>query len=840
MVMTAAAPTAARDAAIDRLRIAAMLAGVAMHAAAAYMTRPVSGMPWLVHEPARSGVADVVFWWGRAAQVQLFFFIAGLVSVRAYADRGPRAFAIARLKRIGIPLSAAIVFVLPLVAAVWGYGWFASGRAAWSEVLSWQFADGEIAGNRLGPAHLWFLEDLLMLALLTAACWRAAGAKRPLRLPAGAGAILLPILIGIGVIMARPAAVLAFSNSFVPDPFRLIYGATFFAAGMSFASAGVAPASVAVGIGLAAAGGVAAVTLAAAATAAIDVSPALLALLVVSTAWLTIAAALCLAHAVRGKLSPLGSRLARASYAIYIVHLPLVGALQLLLYRRVADARLALLVVFVLSAVLAWALVEIGIAVSRRLTRPLPVPSLTPAGLTAAVVGIGVGLRLLHYLRNPDVWHDEAALLVNVVERSYGGLIGALTFNEAAPPLFLWVERAIAVGVGDSPWTLRLLPLAASCAALVAFIPLVRRLGRGAGLVALLLMACSPELVAHSVEAKPYTLDVFIATSAAAGFAATASWTLRGRSLLCLLLAPVAMLFSYPALFVVLGIIGALAFAHCRDRDPRGWALFGIAVLTCSIVAVWLVTGPAAAQRSPAIVLNWAWAFPAAYDPFAVGLWLFRSVVGLADYCFRPFGGVLLVPVAIGVAALWRFSDRALVMALTAPIVLAMLAGLAGRYPFSGSRVMIFALPALALFAAEGLRHIAAVLRDRSALLHATALALALAPPVVLSARDAVASSKRPATAEAARIVLAARRPHEFVASGNWEPRYYFRGLGDRVIRLDERPLPRGEARLWCVVHGPTAEWRRERLMAAAGDGYAVASATDLAGVSVIELEWRR
>ena len=69
---------------------------------------------------------------------------------------------------------------------------------------------------------------------------------------------------------------------------------------------------------------------------------------------------------------------------------------------------------------------------------------------TGAVLVVGLGLRLYHYLRDPSMWHDEAALVLNVLQKSFGELLGPLRFAEAAPPLFLWLERAVNLTLGDS------------------------------------------------------------------------------------------------------------------------------------------------------------------------------------------------------------------------------------------------------------------------------------------------------------------------------------------------------------------------------------------------------
>src|SRR5205823_10849940 len=97
-----------------------------------------------------------------------------------------------------------------------------------------------------------------------------------------------------------------------------------------------------------------------------------------------------------------------------------------------------------------------------------------PAPWTGLLVTLGLALRLYHYLRDPSMWHDEAALVLNVLGKSFTGLLGPLFFAEAAPPLFLWVEKAVALLLGDGTFALRLVPFLASCAALVGVVGVAR------------------------------------------------------------------------------------------------------------------------------------------------------------------------------------------------------------------------------------------------------------------------------------------------------------------------------------------------------------------------------
>src|SRR5439155_6123594 len=97
--------------------------------------------------------------------------------------------------------------------------------------------------------------------------------------------------------------------------------------------------------------------------------------------------------------------------------------------------------------------------------------------LLLLVIATGIGLRTFHFVRDPSMWHDEAALVLNVLQKGFGDLLGPLRFAEAGPPLFLWAYRAVSLVFGDGTFALRLVPFVASCLAVV----LVARIGRAIG-----------------------------------------------------------------------------------------------------------------------------------------------------------------------------------------------------------------------------------------------------------------------------------------------------------------------------------------------------------------------
>ena len=432
-----------------------------------------------------------------------------------------------------------------------------------------------------------------------------------------------------------------------------------------------------------------------------------------------------------------------------------------------------------------------------------------PFLLATFAVLAGVALRIMLYLRDPSVWHDEAALLVNVIDKTFAQLSGPLEFAEAAPPLFMWLERAVVVSIGSDTFAVRLPVLLAGCATVLVMVPLARRiLAPRAVPLALAVVALSQKLLAHSVEAKPYVIDALCAAALAWMFLRSRMWKPVTRLLTFAALAPWLLWLSYPAVFGVGGIVLALLIDERPHWNDRLACAAGLLIVTTFVAFAALVAGPVRAQHAAPLWQIWRAALPDYARWWTVPGWLIRETIGIADYGFRPLGGLLLVAAFVGVRAIWR-RDRALAIAFGAPWGLAVVAALAGQYPYAGSRVLVFTLPALAICSAEGADVFVTMYGTAVRRLTRVAVGAAVAGALFLAARDAVDGGDRPDAAKAARFVLSRLAPGDAWEAPYWEYRYYLRSPGSSVDRTSSAP---NSGRLWVIIHGSSLA-DRERLL---------------------------
>lgn len=457
-------------------------------------------------------------------------------------------------------------------------------------------------------------------------------------------------------------------------------------------------------------------------------------------------------------------------------------------------------------------------------------------GLSVALWGIvflGLLLRVYHYFRLPPMWHDEAALVMNVLRLDFSELLGPLLWHEAAPPLFLWLERAVSLILGDSLPALRLLPFLASCAALLLMVPICRHcLSPAAVPWALLLCSCSDSLLFHACEAKPYALDVFATTVVLAIYCSKRS---VGRKLLWLTVAaPLLIFLSYPACFVYGAILLVLLPELWKEKRARfGYAGLALAVGLCSLL---LIMGPARAQRDAVMESDWLGFFPDWGRPLSVPLWLLISTEEAFRYCFKPWGFLLPPLCIIGFILLWKNRLQQVALLLMLPFLLTAVAALLHLYPFGGRRVVIFALPGLAVLIGASVPALLSWWRKQWQ--PGMAFVVLIAVSTVFGAvRRTVAPWPRADIGVAAQWLKHHRADGELILGNDWTHHYYFREAPETLKPLRPGAIPEMPRSPWVLYTEYTSpEARMERIRSHLGNHWEIQKAQHFYYISVFKL----
>jgi glucans biosynthesis protein C len=209
--MSSQSATTERFHALDALRAAMMFLGIYLHAVVAYS--PNGGWPWRQTELTRT--LDWSLSVIHVFRMPIFYAMAGFFTALLLARYGFRRAAWNRFMRIGVPFVVGWIVVWPLVMLIAGTGYYNF------DIALRGFATGAI-WKYAGPLHLWFLEYLIVLYALAA----VAIVVVPLVLsPAARQAVLrafraIVLSAWAPLILAVPsfAAQLLMPNPWIEDP----------------------------------------------------------------------------------------------------------------------------------------------------------------------------------------------------------------------------------------------------------------------------------------------------------------------------------------------------------------------------------------------------------------------------------------------------------------------------------------------------------------------------------------------------------------------------------------------------------------------------------------------
>lgn len=205
--------------------------------------------------------------------------------------------------------------------------------------------------------------------------------------------------------------------------------------------------------------------------------------------------------------------------------------------------------------------------------------------LAGIIILLGITFRLIMFFQNRDLIIDEANVVRNIYERGFIGLLKPLSYEQYAPPLYLWSLEICSYFFGYSETAMRLVALLCGIGSMFAFWWLLRKIMPDNSLwLPLGLLSFAPILIKYSTEVKQYGPDAFVAIILA-GLAMNIDIFKTPKKTFVLkwmLYGSIAVWASQPSVFI-LAAIGFYYFTECALR--KNWNFIPLLAL---IGLVWL------------------------------------------------------------------------------------------------------------------------------------------------------------------------------------------------------------------------------------------------------------
>ena len=323
-----------------------------------------------------------------------------------------------------------------------------------------------------------------------------------------------------------------------------------------------------------------------------------------------------------------------------------------------------------------------------------------------SIIGLGILVRLVQYLSTRSLWLDEAALASSIVSRSYNGLFQLLDYNQVAPVGFLMIERFFVGALGDSEYSLRLLPLLAGILSILIFYRLAEGIVTARALpIALLLFSCSRFLIHYSADLKQYSTDVAVTLILflMARHVLSRDWSVY-RVILFAVVGATSIWFSHPSVFILAGVGLTIILVYATQREWKRIAVFlPVFFVWAGNFIISYVCILSKYHASFVMIDYWHYGFmPFPPLSFAEIQWFSTALEGW----FRNPGGfsssVVLVAFfgILGYISIFKNSRKYFILLLSG-IPFALAASSLQAYPFGG-RVILYTVPILLLGVAEG------------------------------------------------------------------------------------------------------------------------------------------
>lgn len=371
------------------------------------------------------------------------------------------------------------------------------------------------------------------------------------------------------------------------------------------------------------------------------------------------------------------------------------------------------------------------------------------------IIGVGAVLRIAQFIYNRSLTEGEAALALNIVQRSYAQLLRPLDYTQAAPVGFLLLQKFMSTLFGLSELGLRFLPLITGIGALFLFYEVAKKtISEQSLTIALVLFAVGDHLIYFASEVKQYSSDVFIALLIIwlAILVFDKKFEIK-YTMLFGFVSALCLWFSHPALFVFCASL--IVIYIYALRRPQWSTLPSLLIATmlglASFLANYLVTLSSLCKHEQ-LLTAWQSSFmplpPTSLSDikwFAyVFLRTFKFPVGLSIY------ELLLAVLAFlwGCAIMFRYKKK-IILLLVLPILLALIASGLHRYPFEG-RLLLFLTPFMILVIAQGINDIRNKIRHQSNFLGIALVVILLIHPVLLAGYHLI----KPRAPEELRTVL--------------------------------------------------------------------------------------
>lgn len=322
------------------------------------------------------------------------------------------------------------------------------------------------------------------------------------------------------------------------------------------------------------------------------------------------------------------------------------------------------------------------------------------------IIAAGIYIRVVQYIANRSLWFDEAMLSLNIVNRSFHGLLQTLNFHQAAPIGFLFLEKLAVSVFGPNEYSLRLLPLLSGVIALFVFYKVCKLYIKEKAIpIAVLLFSISYPLIQYSSEVKQYSTDVCVALILyliASPFFSKENG--NENYIIFGFVGGLSVWISFPSVFILAGvgsIIFILYLYSGKSKEIKKLTATYIFWIINFAIVYYLSFYNILSQKD--LVNAWKHSFaPSPFVSFSKFKWYFNYFCFGNFYYFFGNRGYMIAAFLFFIGFAKIFTEKNVKLAaIFSPIIFLLIASALHKYP-GGARLALFLISGIILIASEG------------------------------------------------------------------------------------------------------------------------------------------
>ena len=321
--------------------------------------------------------------------------------------------------------------------------------------------------------------------------------------------------------------------------------------------------------------------------------------------------------------------------------------------------------------------------------------------IVVSIVIAGIALSMVQFIYNRSIWLDEAMLSLNIIHRSHLELLKPLDYNQAAPILFLQIEKIFSQLIPNSDFGLRIFPLICFLLSLFFFYKIVRALHQNYYTIifSLSLFVFNATLIYYSSEVKQYMTDVMILT----GFYYLMLRENKNEKYkyYSLVIFGVIGIFLSNVTPIILFTCGMYLLVDIYQNNRKSFPyliavsiIWSVVFLVYYILFIYNYPSLGTLQKFFSERNSFMPTYPFSIDFYNFFVWKWRMVF-YSLFTFESISGALLSILAfLGILTLIRKKETGAVILITAPLVLHLLLSALKLYPVE-KRTILYTLPCI-------------------------------------------------------------------------------------------------------------------------------------------------